>query len=216
MKLKIVGAIVALTLVGGFAVACEDDDDEPSADEATAQLCSDLSSLQVALGNLRSITADSTVDELEAARDDVQSALEDVRSSAEDVEEAEIAAVEDAYADLDSAVNDVEGDQSVGAALEDIATQVEAIDDAWDELFQGLRCVERTPTGGTVTAVSGTVVSGATGTAEANATSTAEAEASLTPEPDAETPTQEPAGTETSVASPEPSPDGTAAATATP
>ena len=208
MKRKLIGAIVAMALVGGFAIACNDDDDEPSADEATAQLCSDLTELQAQLNNLRSISADSTVDELRDARDDVQSALEDVRSSAADAQEAEIAAVEDAYADLESAVNDVEGDQSIGAAFEDIATQVQAIDDAWDELFRGLRCQERTPTGGrvtaasgTVTAVSGTVVAGATGTAEA-ATSTAEAEASPSP-----------SGTETSVATPEPSPDGTAAAT---
>ena len=56
MSIKVIGVLLAGAIaIAGFAIAC--DDDEPSAEEARAQLCSDLNDLGVELEHLRGAAA---------------------------------------------------------------------------------------------------------------------------------------------------------------
>ena len=43
--MKVVGAIAALSMLAGLAVACSDDDDEPTESEEVAAFCSDLEAM---------------------------------------------------------------------------------------------------------------------------------------------------------------------------
>lgn len=130
-----VGLLVAVLAVA--AIAC---DDEPSEEEAVAQLCSDLTQLQAADAPFDDLGAASTIDEVEAANDAYSDALGDVVGSAGDVAEVRAQPIEDAYADLDQAINDIPGDATIVEALASITDELAAVDDAYDEAFASVDC----------------------------------------------------------------------------
>lgn len=131
-----VGLIAAMLAVA--AVAC--DDDGPSEEEAMAQLCSDLTQLEAADAAFDNLGADSTIDEIEAANDAYNDALNNVVSSAGDVAEVRAQPIEDAYASLDQAIDDISGDATVVEALSSIGDELAAVDAAYDQAFAGLDC----------------------------------------------------------------------------
>ena len=131
-----VGLIAAMLAVA--AVAC--DDDEPSEEEAVAQLCSDLTQLEAADAAFDTLGTDSTIDEIGAANDAYSDALDDVVSSAGDVAEVRAQPIEDAYAGLDQAIDDISGDTTIVEALNSIGDELAAVDAAYDQAFSGVDC----------------------------------------------------------------------------
>lgn len=131
-----VGLIAAMLAVA--AVAC--DDDGPSEEEAVAQLCSDLTQLEAADAAFDNLGADSTIDEVGAANDAYSDALNDVVDSAGDVAAVRAQPIEDAYADLDQAIDDIPGDATIAGALASITDELAAVDDAYDEAFASVDC----------------------------------------------------------------------------
>jgi hypothetical protein len=138
VKFLIIGAVMAVALTGAVAIACSED--EPTEEEAREQLCSDIDTLRTEMTTLQSLSAESTVDDLREARDSVSSALEDVQSSAADVADAELADAEAAFEELQQAVDDLDGDQSIAAAVEEIAPQVQAFEDAVNAIIPPEMC----------------------------------------------------------------------------
>ena len=131
-----VGLIAAMLAVA--AVAC--DDDEPSEEDAVAQLCSDLTQLEAADAAFDTLGTDSTIDEINATGDAYNDALGDVVDSAGDVADVRAQPIEDAYDDLDQAIDDISGDATIVEALASIADELLAVDAAYDEAFAGLDC----------------------------------------------------------------------------
>ena len=50
LSMRIIGAVVAVSLIGAMAAACSDD--KPSAEEAQAKFCGDLQQLNTAVNQL--------------------------------------------------------------------------------------------------------------------------------------------------------------------
>ncbi len=131
-----VGLIAAMLAVA--AVAC--DDDEPSEEDTVAQLCSDLTKLEAADAAFDTLGTNSTIDEINATGDAYNDALGDVVDSARDVTAVRAQPIEDAYDDLDQAINDIPGDATIPKALTSIADELAAVDAAYDEAFASLDC----------------------------------------------------------------------------
>ena len=131
-----VGLIAAMLAV--VAIAC--DDDGPSEEEAVAQLCTDLAELEAADAAFDDLGPDSTIDEVRATNDAYNDALGDVVESARDVAAVRAQPIEDAYANLDQAINDVPGDATIVGALASITDELAAVDDAYAEAFASLDC----------------------------------------------------------------------------
>lgn len=131
---------VALLVI--FVVAGCGGGDDPSPEEAMADLCAATSDFQASVQDLGAVLTnpDSTVEELREAREDARDELEDVRDRAEDVDEAEIDALSDAYDELDQVVDDVADDATLAEAAEMIAPLVQAVNGSWDQLLTGLTC----------------------------------------------------------------------------
>jgi hypothetical protein len=119
-------ALVALLLAACNPVSLED---------ATAQYCQDLEDFQAAVDGLRALTTDSSVEETEAALAAVDDAYDDLARSADILEEAQIDNLDQAYEDLDDAIRDIEGTDTLGEAAASLSTQVDAVDAAWEELY---------------------------------------------------------------------------------
>ncbi len=131
-----VGLIAAVLAVA--AVACGDD--SPSEEEAVAQLCTEFAELRAAGGAFDDLGADSTIDEIRATNDAYNDALGDVVAGAGDFAAVRAQPIEDAYADLDQAIDDISGDDTILQALASIAADLIAVNDAYDEAFASLDC----------------------------------------------------------------------------
>jgi len=112
-----------------------------SIDEANAQLCSDLTEFQAALGAVRALDTDSTVDEAEAAFKLANDAWDDVRSSAYTLSDAKVDNLEEAYEDLDDAIRDIDEGDTLQDASASVQDQLAAVDAAYDE-FYNVQCGE--------------------------------------------------------------------------
>jgi hypothetical protein len=112
----------------------------PSVEDAEASLCEDLNGLAGALQNLGQINAQSTVNELEAARNDVAKAYESVKASAATVEEARVNDLDTAYSDFESTVNSISGRDTLGEAAITVAAESANVSAARQQLSSGLSC----------------------------------------------------------------------------
>lgn len=133
-------SLMLLSVGALLLVACGDDD--PSPEEAMADLCTDLSELQVSLQNLEQVRTNpnATVEQLEDARDEVNDQLDDVESSADDVDEANVDALNDAYDNLDQAIDDIDDDATLADAGQSVQDEIQAVNAAWESLLGGLNC----------------------------------------------------------------------------
>lgn len=112
----------------------------PSVSEAETQLCDDLGQLATALQGLGQINAQSTVNELEAARKNVADSYQAVRSSAEAVEQARLNELETAYGDFQKSVDNISGQETLGEAATTITTRAANVVTAREQLFGDLSC----------------------------------------------------------------------------
>jgi hypothetical protein len=132
----LVGLAFILSALVFFGIACSDDEDSP--ENAVAQLCEDLGTLEASLASIPSITGDSTVEDVKAAQDDVNNAVDDVKSSAGDV--ANSSGLENAGKELESAVNDVPDDATLSEALTSIQPAVQGVRSAWVQAQATVDC----------------------------------------------------------------------------
>lgn len=111
-RLAVFVAVLALV-----ATACSD-----SVEDATDAYCDDLSTLASALGEVSSLSATSTVDDVQDIADDISDAYDDVVSSAANVDDAVTSEIDSARSDFQSSVSSISSDSSVADALADLQT----------------------------------------------------------------------------------------------
>ena len=140
-KWKFLALILVIPLVVLVALACGDDDDDGSAEvDAEAALCADLATLQAADASFDSLSSASSIDDVKALNEVYADALDDVVGSANDLGEIRSQPIEDAYDDLNSAINDIPGDATIAEGLDSISAALAAVDAAYVEAFSGLAC----------------------------------------------------------------------------
>ena len=134
--------LAACLVVASLAFAACGGDDDPSPDEAQAELCSNLEELQTEVTALSELGLNSTVADIEDAFESIQGAFEEVVSSAEEVAGAETEQLSDALDSLESAVSDIGGDTPIADALAAIQDSLSSLGSAWQELFTTTDCSE--------------------------------------------------------------------------
>ncbi len=142
-KWKFLALVLVIPVVVLVALACGDDDDDDdgsAAVDAEAALCSDLATLQAADATFDSLSSASSIDDVKAANEAYADALDDVVDSANDLASIRSQPIEDAYDDLDSAIDDLSGSDSIADALTAIEVELAAVDAAYVEAFSGLTC----------------------------------------------------------------------------
>lgn len=141
-KWKFLALVLVIPVVVLVALACGDDDDDDGSAEvdAEAALCADLATLQAADAAFDSLSSASTIDDVKAANEAYADALDEVVDSANDLATIRSQPIEDAYDDLDSAIDDLSGSDSIADGLASIEVQLAAVDAAYIEAFSGLTC----------------------------------------------------------------------------
>lgn len=122
--------LIALALAATMVVAaCSS-----STEDAVGEYCDDLGTLQTALQSVSTLSASSSVDDVNAVGDSIKDAYNDVVSSADGVDDAVTSEIEDAQKAFSDSVNAISGDASVSDALADLQaaeqTYVAAVDAA--------------------------------------------------------------------------------------
>lgn len=122
--------LIALALAATMVVAaCSS-----STEDAVGDYCDDLGTLQAALQSVSTLSASSSVDDVNAVGDSIKDAYNDVVSSADGVDDAVTSEIEAAQKTFTDSVNAISGDASVSDALADLQaaeqTYVAAVDAA--------------------------------------------------------------------------------------
>ena len=109
--------------------------------DAEAALCDSLAAFSTSLDEFRDLDpATASVEDVQAARDDIQEAWDAVRTAAADVPEANDAAVDAAWLEVASAIDDFAPDVAISEALVPIQEAAAEVQTARDEMRDGLGC----------------------------------------------------------------------------
>jgi hypothetical protein len=119
--LMISAAAAALLLL---AAAC---DDEPTQQEAEDQFCDDAGEFLAALGALRDVDKDTTVDEFDQLRENARTSYDNMIASAEELRYSRLSELEDAKSGLDQAIDDIDDDATLQEARASIEEEVDNV-----------------------------------------------------------------------------------------
>jgi hypothetical protein len=127
--------VVVAVLVVGLAACSEDPE------ENTTQACDAEVQLESALENFDSVVGpDATIDEIRQARAQVADAVDQLTEAADDVAADRADAVDQAWSDLDAAVDDVDGDDTVPEAVDSLRDEASQVATAREDLVTDLDC----------------------------------------------------------------------------
>lgn len=129
-------ALVAVILLG-FA-GCGSD--EPSAEEANATLCSELTQLASTVTQALAPGPDTTVEELKSVDDQVRSELDDVKSAAEDVKDVNMSELETAAQELEDALSSIPDSATLAEAADQVGTALTKFATAFRSTVTSIGC----------------------------------------------------------------------------
>jgi flagellar biosynthesis chaperone FliJ len=132
--------LVALVLVGAGAGALAGcGDDEPSTEEATAEVCDARQNLDDTLTQLDMLDPTDRSD-LADAREEISNDVEELGSAGRVLAESEWDNFEDAWNNLGSTVDDLDQDTTFAEAREQLSSASEELTNAWDEFTARVDC----------------------------------------------------------------------------
>lgn len=108
--------------------------------DAEAALCADLGSLRSSVETLRDTSAYTTIEEFNEARENVRGAWGDVRDSAANLGSERTDDLDDAWKDLQDAIDDIDDDASLAEATAEVATAIDTYNETADDIRSGLDC----------------------------------------------------------------------------
>ncbi|MBF2046758.1 MAG: hypothetical protein IGS54_05220 [Elainella sp. C42_A2020_010] len=123
-----------------LVVSCTNQTPQATTQDKKTELCTNLARLNTSVATLKSLSPSSTVSDLQAARDQVKTTFADVKTSAQAVQEAKVADLEQAYQELDKAVNAIPQTATLNQAAQSIAPQVAAVENARNQVEAGVNC----------------------------------------------------------------------------
>lgn len=133
-------AAVGLSAMLAVGLAACGDEDELSAEE---QYCTDLVELETSVDELLALRpATATIDEINEARDAVREDIENLADAADEVGSTRIDDLNEAYENLDGAIDDLSGDDTIPQALQGLRPDIEAVVAARQEVFSEINCAE--------------------------------------------------------------------------
>jgi hypothetical protein len=130
--------VAAITVIA--LAACTEAAPSDQAD-AEAALCESMSAFGTSLQAFRDLDASTaSVEDVQAARDDIQEAWDGVRAAAADVPAADDAAVDAAWQEVSTAIDDFATDESISEALVPVQEAAGGVQTAHEEMRDGLGC----------------------------------------------------------------------------
>ncbi|MGF1492689.1 MAG: hypothetical protein ACFBSC_09585 [Microcoleaceae cyanobacterium] len=126
-----------LLILSAVVVSCTQ---EPSVEQARADLCRDLAELQQNLAALEAISPNSSIGDLKQAKADVAESFKKVQAAREEVEEAKIEELEVAHTDLETAVSKISEKDSIADAAGSVQPEVQKVEAARAQLFSTVKC----------------------------------------------------------------------------
>jgi hypothetical protein len=134
--MKIRAALIAATfaLLSSTQVRAED------TAKKTEKVCQDISSLDSALANFKSLNPNATVKEAKMAEERVSKAVEQLGKSAKSARPEQYKALKEAHKDMQKAVKDAPEDATLGQVQANISSSRERVQTAYDDLKQSITC----------------------------------------------------------------------------
>ncbi len=124
-----------------FALSACTQPEPTSQADAEGQLCTDLDAFATALGGLTDLDpATATAEDVESTRTSIQDAWDAVKESAADVADADDTAVESAWQDVETAIDDIPTDVPLSEAIGPVQTAADAVRAAFAEMQNGVGC----------------------------------------------------------------------------
>lgn len=137
MTRRTIAALMCSLALAAPLTACSNTDTQ---EEAESAVCTSLAEVKTAAAGVKSLDATSTVDEVQAAQDALETAIAGLRANAADLNEADLAALEAAGDEIEKAVADVSGNDTLGEASASITSSTTALDAAVTEMENGVQC----------------------------------------------------------------------------
>ena len=135
-----VRVLAVLLLLGAGAVALAGcGDDEPSTEEATAEVCDARQDLDKSLTDLGTLDPTDR-SQLEAAREEISNDVDELSSSGQALAESEWDNFEQAWENLRDTVDSLDQDTTFAAAREQLSSAGEELTNAWDEFISRVDC----------------------------------------------------------------------------
>jgi hypothetical protein len=131
-------AVVAI-LTFGIVVALVEDD-EPTQAQAEEQFCDDVGAYLASLGALRDVDVNTPIEEFEDAREDVRTTYENMINSAQQLREARIDELEQANANLEAAIGDIDDEATLQQALDSIKDEADQVAEEISQLLNDVNC----------------------------------------------------------------------------
>lgn len=103
-------------------------------------LCANLESLHRAIAALNQLTDSSNVSALKQLEEQVTLAFREVKASAREISGTPMDDLEQAYTDLDNAVEDIPDQSTLPQAMAAIADQLTTLESALTRMQSGVRC----------------------------------------------------------------------------
>jgi hypothetical protein len=132
--------LVALFVVGAGAGALAGcGDDEPSTEEATADVCDARENLDDTLTELGRLDPTDR-SELADAREEISNDVEELGDAGRVLAESQWDSVEEAWNNLRNTVDDLDQDTTFAEAREQLSSAGEDLTNAWDEFVSNVDC----------------------------------------------------------------------------
>lgn len=131
----LVAGLMAATMLG--FVACDDEDTQQAANE---QFCDDTAEMVASLRAIQDLDADSTIEEIDAARERARDAHEDLVASAEGVVDARLDDFNAAWDALAQAVDDLDEGATLSEALNDLEDEIQDVSTEASQLLNDVDC----------------------------------------------------------------------------
>jgi hypothetical protein len=132
--------LAALVLVGaGVGALAGCGDDEPSTEEATAEVCDARENLDNTLTELGRLDPTDRSD-LAAARDEISNDVDELSSAGQKVAESQWDDFEQAWENLRDTVDSLDQDTTFREAREQLTSAGEGLTSAWDEFVSNVDC----------------------------------------------------------------------------
>jgi hypothetical protein len=133
---KVLGWVTISMGLLALALACS----SPSAADAQATLCSNLTTFQLSVEEFSNLDRYSTTGEVKAAADVVRHSFEAVRQANAEVNNAQVEALENAYQDLQGAIDNLPDETPIAEAVRSLQPQIAAVRSARQEVTSGVEC----------------------------------------------------------------------------
>jgi hypothetical protein len=129
------GAAAAASLL--LLSAC---DDEPTEEQAQEEFCDDAGEFLAALGALRDVDSETSVDDFEDIREDVRITYENMIASAAELREVRLDELEQANENLRGAIDDIDDDATLQEALSSIEEEADEVVLQLSQVFNDAEC----------------------------------------------------------------------------